>query len=104
MCTSDPKQAMVRDLAAGRSVLPACRRAATACKRMGLPPEGRLVRASVRRKTCPTVKDWPGVVSGPVRSGDEWEMLVRIPTQKVLELEPHIGKLRRGGKARVSVE
>jgi hypothetical protein len=31
-------------------------------------------------------------------------MLVRIPTQKVLELEPHIGKLRRGGKARVSVE
>ena len=73
-------------------------------KQFKLPPFGRLVSVTVKRKYTPSVTGWPGTVHGPRKvRGDEWEILVRIPADELDRLTGPIERLRRGGKTRITV-
>lgn len=70
---------------------------------MKLPPHGRLVEIRVGRAKQPSVAGWPGQVHGPRRVGGEWEILVRIAPERLSSLQPHIDRLSRPGKVRLTV-
>jgi primosomal protein N' len=101
--TDDPTQPLLADLFGPRDQLAVARRTLTAAKQAGLPPFGRLVTVRCGQERKPDVDRWPGTVHGPRRVGSEWEMIVRIPADKLLELEPHLNRMRRGGKTRITV-
>ena len=86
-----------------RDMLVVARSFYTAAKQANLPPFGRVVTVRVKRKSKPSVAGWPGQVHGPRQSGQEWEILVRIPSADLLELAPVVERLRRAGNARVTV-
>jgi len=94
---------LLADLFGPRDQLAPARRALAAAKEAGLPPFGRLVSVRVGQDRKPDTSRWPGTVHGPRRAGTEWEALVRIGSDQLLELGPHLARLRRAGKARITV-
>lgn len=101
--TDNPDSATLTDLFGPRDQTAVARRAFAAAKSAHLPPFGRLVTIRTAQLRAPQTKGWPGQVLGPARVGNEWEMLVRIPADRVLELAGPVARLRRGGKVRVTV-
>jgi hypothetical protein len=102
--TTNSRNATLREVAAGKGLLPWSRRCLTSAGVDLLPPKGRMVTVTFFRKTPPDVSLWPGVVSTPllVKAGT-WEVVIRIEPSKLLDLEPFISKARKGSKARVKV-
>lgn len=72
-------------------------------QRESLPPFGRLVTVRVARKNPPDVSRWPGRVLGPRRTPDGFEILVQIAPDQLARLAPHVGRLQRGGRCRITV-
>jgi primosomal protein N' len=68
-----------------------------------LPPFGRLVTVEVERKRPPSTAGWPGQVLGPGLGPNGYELLVRIGADELPRLAPHIERLRRAGRCRVTV-
>lgn len=101
--TDNPAAATLADLFGPRDQMAVARRAFAAAKSAHLPPFGRLVTIRTARTRPPATKGWPGQVLGPARVGDEWELLVRIAADRLLELATPVARLRRGGKVRVTV-
>jgi primosomal protein N' len=102
--TSDPDIPLLRDLfAAAPDQLAVARRVFTAAKKAGLPPFGRLVTVTSGQKAPPNVSSWPGSVHGPRKTAAGWELLIRLPADQLLSLEPHLSKLRQRGKVRITV-
>lgn len=101
--TDAPDTPVLDDLFTRRDQLAVARRAFTAAKSAKLPPFGRLVNIRCAQERAPRTAGWPGTVHGPRKTGAEWELIVRVPADALLELEPHIARLRRGGKVRVTV-
>lgn len=101
--TDDPHQDILDDLFTRRDQATVAHRALTAAKQVGLPPFGRLVTVRCGQAKQPSTDRWPGTIHGPRRVGTEWEILVRIPSEDLLRLEPHMTRLRRGGKTRITV-
>lgn len=102
--TSFPGTEVFRELQTGKGLLPWSQRGLLEARDNSLPPFGRMITVRMQRKTRPSVVDWPGIVSTPRRDKDVWEILVRIPAGQLLELEPFLLKLRKGGKASIKVE
>lgn len=101
--TDDPSAAALADLFGPRDQVAVARRALAAAKAAGLPPFGRLVTVRCGQEAPPKVQGWPGRVSGPAKVGADWEVLVRIEAERLLELDKPLARLRRGGKVRVTV-
>jgi primosomal protein N' len=101
--TDDPSAPLLVDLFGNQDVLSVARRTSASAKSAALPPFGRLVSIKVSRQTEPKIVGWPGQVHGPRRVNGAWELLVRIPADRLLELRPHLDKLRRPGHVKVTV-
>lgn len=101
--TDSPASATLVDLFGPRDQTAVARRALAAARSAGLPPFGRLVTIRTAQARAPLTRGWPGHVLGPARSADEWELLVRIPADRLLDLAGPITRLRRGGKVRITV-
>jgi hypothetical protein len=70
-----------------------------------LPPFGRLVSVQVAAPKPPPVTGWPGQVLGP-RAGarpGEWEILVRCSDVDLDALRPHLARLIRRCKVRITI-
>lgn len=99
---SDP---LLADLLARRDLSAVGKRFYHSSRSLSLPPFGRLVRIVVNRAKAPDTRGWVGHVHGPRKlSGRDWEILVRVPNDKLHDLEPHIRRFKRGGKVRVQVD
>lgn len=101
--TDTPTAATLVDLFGPRDQLAGARRALAAAKAAQLPPFGRLVTIRCGRTARPTLTKWPGSVLGPTKIGTDWQILIRIGAPDLLSLGPHIARLRRGGKVRITV-
>lgn len=101
--TDDPACATLADLFGPRDQVAVARRALASAKAAGLPPFGRLVTVRCGQEQAPRVTGWPGRVAGPAKVGDDWEILVRIGSDELLQLARPLARLRRGGKVRVTV-
>lgn len=101
--TSDPSHPLLQDLCQQRDQLAAAKRSWDAAKDAGLPPFGRLVTVRTGQESAPRTASWPGTVYGPRRAGSEWEVLVKLDDPDLEALRPHLERLRRGGKVRVTV-
>lgn len=101
--TDTPALPVLQDLFERHDQIAVTQRALEAARAVHLPPFGRLVTVSCGQSRPPDVSNWPGVVHGPHRTGDQWEALVRLEHRQLLELEPHLARLRRRGKVRVTV-
>lgn len=101
--TDTPDSAILTDLFGPRDQLAVARRTFASARAANLPPFGRLVRILSGQAAAPRVAGWPGTVHGPRKVGTEWELLVRIPAEQVLELERPIARLRARGKVRLTV-
>jgi primosomal protein N' len=103
VCTDQPDHDLIRDLCRRRDQLAVARRAWQGAKQHHLPPFGRLVTIRSGQGRPPAVHQWPGMVYGPRQVGEEWEVLVKLDRADLDQLRPHLARLRRGGKVRVSV-
>lgn len=101
--TDQPQAATLVDLFGPRDQAAVARRALAAAKAANLPPFGRLVTIRCGQTNPPRTTGWPGHVLGPTKVGQDWELLVRLPADRLLELDKPITRLRRGGKVRVTV-
>lgn len=101
--TGDAAAPLLADYFIRRDQLAVARRAVTAARDAGLPPFGRLVTVRSGQARAPRTDGWPGTVWGPRRSGEEWEVLVGLTNQALESFRPHVVKLRRGGKVRITV-
>lgn len=101
--TDNPSAATLVDLFGPRDQMAVARRALAAAKAANLPPFGRLVTVRCGQSAQPRVTNWPGQVLGPMRAGTDWEILVRIPAPRILDLAAPLARIRRGGKVRLTV-
>lgn len=102
--TDNPHDPLLDVLFGPRDMVKVARRFYAHAKTAGLPPFGRLVTVRVQRVRAPKTAGWPGRIHGPRQVGNEWELLVRVPNEKLAKLAPHLAKLRRGGKCKIRVE
>lgn len=101
--TANPTQPTIHALFAPRDVLAVSQRALEAARRGNLPPFQRLIKISSGQEQPPQLTGWPGTIHGPAKKGDNWEALITIPTPDLLTLAPHVRRLRRAGKIRITV-
>jgi len=105
LVTGDVRQRLIRDLVARSDVLASAKRGLATAKAGGLPPYGRIVTINVKHKTMPDTENWPGKVLGPSKQGpEEFQIVVRIPTNELGKLTPYIAQLRKRSKIKVVVQ
>lgn len=101
--TDHAEHPLIDDLFTRRDQAAVAVRALENARTADLPPFGRVVTVHCGQKKEPDTSSWAGRVLGPRRSGNEWEILVRIPAADLLDLAEPLTRLRRGGKTRISV-
>jgi len=95
---------LLRDVATRRTVLASSRRSQAHAQRRRLPPYGRLITVEQERKTCPTVRDWPGTAIGPALiRPDVWKTLLLCDTSTLAAAGPWLQRMRARAKTRVTV-
>jgi primosomal protein N' len=102
--SDNPTEGVIADLFGPRDTIKVAKRFYAQAKSAGLPPFGRLVTIRVTRVNAPKIVGWPGRIHGPRKVGNEWEILVRIGSDDLGKLTPHVMRLTRGGKCKVRVE
>lgn len=102
VCTSDPTHPVLRMLAS-RDQVALAKIVYQQARSGALPPFGHLVTVRCGRERPPSTRSWPGMVHGPRRRGNEWEILVQVDSTQLAELRPTLEKLRGRGKTRVWV-
>lgn len=101
--TDTPDHPLLDDLFTRRDQGAVAHCALEAARRADLPPFSRVVTIRCGQAKQPTTAGWPGQALGPRRFGEEWEILVRIASAQLLDLEPHLAGMRRRGKTRIPV-
>jgi primosomal protein N' len=97
----DCTPAVLADLFTRRDLMAVAKRTWATAKEHRLPPFERQVQVYTAAR--PVTRGWPGTVLGPRQVGKEWEVLVRLDDADLPVLAPHVARLRRRGKVRITV-